>query len=66
MTKDEKINTYIFTTITTKVANQITRQSKANRTSTARSATALRKVVRELNNVELKIIHTDKLCENEK
>ena len=43
MTKDEKINPYIVTTVTAKVANQITGQSKAEWTSTARSATAFTK-----------------------
>ena len=40
MTKDEKINTYIDTTVTAKVANQKTGQSKHDCTSTACSATA--------------------------
>ena len=41
MTKEEKINIYIVTTVTAKVANQKTGQSKDDCTSTARSATAL-------------------------
>ena len=40
MAKDEKINIYIVTTVTAKVANQKTRQSKDDCTSTVRSATA--------------------------
>ena len=40
MTKDEKINTYIVTTFSAKVANQKTGQSKDDCTSTAHSATA--------------------------
>ena len=40
MAKDEKINTYMVTTVTAKVANQKTGQSKDDCTSTARSATA--------------------------
>ena len=43
MTKDEKINTYIVTTVIAKVANQITGQSKVDRISTAHSATAFTK-----------------------
>ena len=40
MTKDEKINTYIVTTVTAKVANHKTGQSKDDCTNTACSATA--------------------------
>ena len=40
MAKDKKINTYIVTTVTAKVANQNIGQSKDDCTSTARSATA--------------------------
>ena len=40
MTKDEKINTYIVTTVTAKVANHKTGQSEDDCTNTARSATA--------------------------
>ena len=40
MTEDERINTYIATTVTAKVANHKTGQSKDNCTNTARSATA--------------------------
>ena len=39
MAKDEKINTYIVRTVTSKVANQNTGQTKDDCTSTARSAT---------------------------
>ena len=40
MTEDERINTYIVTTVTAKVANHETGQSKDDHTNTARSATA--------------------------
>ena len=40
MIKDEKINTYIVTTVTAKVANHKTGQSKDDCTNTARNATA--------------------------
>ena len=40
MTKDERINTYIVATVTAKVANHKTGQSKDDYTTTARSATA--------------------------
>ena len=43
MTEDERINTYIVTTVTAKVANHKTGQSKDNCTNTARRATALTK-----------------------
>ena len=40
MTEDERINAYIVTTVTVKVANHKTGQSKDDYTKTARSATA--------------------------
>ena len=40
MTEDERINTYIVTTVTAKVANHETGQSKDDYTNTERSATA--------------------------
>ena len=40
MTKEEKINIYIVTTVTAKAANEKTGQSKDDCTSTARSARA--------------------------
>ena len=41
MTKEERINISIVTTVTAKVANEKTGQSKDDCISTARSATAL-------------------------
>ena len=40
MTEDERINAYIVTTVTAKVANHKNGQSKDDYTNTARSATA--------------------------
>ena len=65
MTKDEKINTYIVTTATAKVANQKLGKVKMIALILRVARLLLREIARELNDVELKIIYTDKLCENE-
>ena len=65
MTKDEKMNTYIVTTLTAKVANQISWQRKMIAVLLRVARLLLPKIARVLNDVELKIIYTDKICENE-
>ena len=66
MTKDEKINTYIVTILTAIVANQITGRRKMIALLLRVAGLFLRKIARDLSDVELKIIYTDKICEKEK
>ena len=65
MTKDEKINTYIVTILTAIVANQITGRRKMIALLLRVAGLLLRKIARDLSDVELKITYTDKICENE-
>ena len=74
--RTERIDTYIVTTVEIKRLLKWRNQIEPDRViaidSPARGNSELRvarllsrRVARELNNVELKVTHTDKLCENE-